>query len=79
MLLSLLVNALEPTGGCTPDQVLSLMIARHLGRMRGASIDYALMHTPHADWEYSGAYRILKGHPKWQGSRGKLATCVEGA
>jgi hypothetical protein len=24
------VNALEPTGGCTPDQVLSLMIARHL-------------------------------------------------
>jgi hypothetical protein len=28
------VNAPEPTGGCTPDQVLSLMIARHLGRMR---------------------------------------------
>jgi hypothetical protein len=34
--------------------------------MRGASIDYALMHTPHADWEYSGAHRILRGHPKWQ-------------
>jgi hypothetical protein len=33
------VNALEPTGGCTQDQVLSLMIAHHLGRMRGASID----------------------------------------
>jgi hypothetical protein len=33
------VNALEPTGGCTPDQVLSLIIARHLGRMQGASID----------------------------------------
>jgi hypothetical protein len=66
------VNALEPTGGCTPDQVLSLMIARHLSRMRGASIDYALMHTPHADWEYSGVHRILRGYPKWQVRSGPI-------
>jgi hypothetical protein len=72
------VNALEPTGGCTPDQVLSLMIARHLGRMRGASIDYALMHTPHADWEYSGAHRILRGHPKWQGQSGPIGDLCGG-
>jgi hypothetical protein len=25
------------------------------------------MHTPHAEWEYSGAHRILRGHPNWQG------------
>jgi hypothetical protein len=66
------VNALEPTGGCTPDQVLSLMIARHLSRMRGASVDYALMHTPLADWEYSGAHRILSCYPKWQGRSGPI-------
>jgi hypothetical protein len=58
------VNALEPTGGCTPDQVLSLMIARHLGRMQGAGIDCALKDTPHADRDFSEAHRILRSHPK---------------
>jgi hypothetical protein len=72
------VNALEPTGGCTPDQVLSLMIARHLGRMQGASIDYALKDTPHADWDFSGAHRILRSHPKWQGQSGPIGDLCGG-
>jgi hypothetical protein len=72
------VNALEPTGGCKPNQLLSLMIARHLAHMQGASIDYALKDTPHADWDFSGGHRILHSHPKWQASRGQLAICLAG-
>jgi hypothetical protein len=55
------------------------MIAHHLGRMRGASIDYALIHTPYADWEYSGAHRILTGHPKWQGQSGPIGDLCGGS
>jgi hypothetical protein len=60
-------NALEPTGGCTPDQVLSQMTAHHLGRMQGDGFDYALKDAPQADWDFSAALRILRSHPKWQG------------
>jgi hypothetical protein len=73
------VSALEPTGGYTLDQVLSLIIARHLGRMQGAGIDYALKDTPHADWDFSGAHRILRSHPKWQGQSGPIGDLSGGS
>jgi hypothetical protein len=47
--------------------------------MRGASIDSALMHTPHADWEYSGAHRILRGHQKLQGQSGPIGDLCGGS
>jgi hypothetical protein len=73
------VNALEPTGGCTPDQVLSLMIARHLGRIQGAGIDYALKDTPPADWDFFEAPQILRSHPKWQGQSGPIGDLCGGS
>jgi hypothetical protein len=58
--------------------VLSLVIARHLGRMQGAGIDYALKDTPHADWDFSGAHRILRSHPKWQGQSASIGDLCGG-
>jgi hypothetical protein len=72
------VNTLEPTGGCTPDELLSLMIACQFGRMQGASIDYAPKDTPNADWYFSRAHRILRSHPKWQGQSGPIGNLCGG-
>jgi hypothetical protein len=52
--------------------MLSLIIARYIGRMQGASIDYALKDTRHTDWDFSGAHRILHSQPKWQGQSGQI-------
>jgi hypothetical protein len=48
------------------------MISRHFGRKQGASTDYELKDTPHTDWDFSGAQRILRSHPKWQGKFGPI-------
>jgi hypothetical protein len=55
------------------------MIALHFGRMQGASIDYALKDTPHTDWDFSGAHRILRSHPKWQGQSGPIGDLCGGS
>jgi hypothetical protein len=38
--------------------------------MQGDSIDYALKDTPHADWDFSGAHRILSGALRLSGALG---------
>jgi hypothetical protein len=59
--------------------MLSLTIARHLGRMQGASIDYALKDTPRADLDFAGVHRILRSHPKWQGQSGPISDLCGGS
>jgi hypothetical protein len=52
------------------NKVLLLIIARHRDRMQGDSIDYALKDTPLADWDFSGAHRILSGALRLSGALG---------
>lgn len=62
----LLVNAIHPAGGCTPDEILSLLTAHHMKKMDATSIDYLLKNTPHTEWKFSVPYKILRGHLEWQ-------------
>jgi hypothetical protein len=69
------IKALNPTGNLTPDELLSLMIAHHfglMGRPQDKAINYDLKDTPHSEWDYADAYKVLRTHPKWQCADGPV-------
>ena len=61
------VLACQPTGGLNDDEMFSLAVARHTGAM-ASGLDYAFKDTPHTDWIYAEAYKVLRGSLKWQGA-----------
>jgi hypothetical protein len=73
------VNACKPTGGCSEDNVTSLMISHHLGMMANNKLDYECRDTCHDDWVYAQAYKVLRKSPKWQRNDGPVGSMNGGA
>lgn len=57
-----LVQASHPTG-VTEDQILSMAIAKHLGKRNKMSYD--AKDYPHENWKNHLAFKTLRGHPKF--------------
>jgi hypothetical protein len=73
------VNACKPTGGCSEDNITSLMIAHHLGMMPKDKLDYDCKDTCHDEWVYAQAYKVLRKSPKWQCNDGPVMSMNGGA
>ncbi len=73
------VRACKPTGNLTDDELMSLAVARHTGTMQGAGLDYSCKDTPHCNWVYSDAFKVLKRGPKWQGNDGPVMDLAGGS
>jgi hypothetical protein len=73
------IDACNPTGNCTDDELFSLAIARHKDLMKGIGLDYAKKDTPHSEWVFHLAYKVLKGIPKWQGTDGPMMDLASGS
>jgi hypothetical protein len=66
------IDPCKPTGNCTDDELLSLAIARHKDMMKGSALDYTKKDTPHSEWVFRLAYKVLKKSQKWQGVDGPV-------
>jgi hypothetical protein len=73
------IDAYNPTGNCTEDEVFSLAIARHKDLMKGTGLDYAKKDTPHSESVFRLVYKVLKGSPKWQGADGPMVDLASGS
>jgi hypothetical protein len=47
--------------------------------MKGIGLDYAKKDTPHSEWVFHLAYKVLKGSPKWQGADGPRMDLASGS
>jgi hypothetical protein len=73
------IDSWKPTGNCTDDELLSLSIARPKDMMRGTGLDYTKKDTPHSEWVFHLAYKVLKKSPKWQGVDGPVMDLESGS
>jgi hypothetical protein len=73
------IDAFNPTGNCTDDERFSLAIARHKDLMKGSGLDYAKKDTPHSEWIFQLALKVLKQSPKWQGADGVVMDLASGS
>jgi hypothetical protein len=68
-----IVRASKPTG-CNEDNILSMAIAIHLDEQPTTKMDYDFKDLSHTTWVCYGAWKVLRGHPKWQGEYGPIIT-----
>jgi hypothetical protein len=65
------VRASESTG-CNEDNIISMAIAVHLDECDTDGMNYDFKDVLHSTWVCSGAWEVLREHPKWQGVAGPV-------